>query len=152
MTTEEENREDANVLLNTAIAYARRMLRKYGEFGPFGYKISSDGDVTVEAVVQKEMPPDAAMLLDLLRQQFIERAQRGSIVAAAMVSNVTMGKASDEGYTDAIMVDVEHQGGYCMKAFVPYRISGGQLRGVLPRVVRFGAMRAQKGEAQVFAR
>ncbi len=151
MTTEAESREDANELLNTALAYARRMLRKYGEFGPFGYKITVDGDMTVEAVAQREVPPDAGMLLGLLRQQLVERAQRGSVVATAMVSNVTMNKASDEGYTDAIMVDLEDQSGYCMKAFVPYRISGGQLRGVLPRVVRFGALRAHKGEAQVFA-
>ena len=63
-----------------------------------------------------------------------------------------MGKPSNEGYADAIMIDIEHKSGYCVKAFVPYRMSGGQLFGFFPRIVRFGAIRTQEGEARLFAR
>jgi hypothetical protein len=149
---EEQVREDANDLLNAGIAYAKRMLRKYGEFGPFGYRLNEEGNVVMEKIVQQEMPPDAALLLNLLRQQLAEKAQRGSLSAAAMASNVTMAKASEEGYTDAIMIEIEHRSGYAVKAFVPYKITGGQLRGFFPRVVRFGAIRTQDADAQLFAR
>lgn len=145
-------REDANDVLNASVSYAKRMLRRYGEFGPFGFAMNQEGDVKMEAIAQQDMPPEPAMLLDLLQQQLAERAKRGSLRAAASASNVTMQKASAEGYTDAIMVDIEHESGYCVKAFVPYRITGGQFFGFFPRVVRFGAIRTQEGVARLFAR
>ena len=148
---EELVREDANELLNAGVSYAKRMLRKYGEFGPFGYRLNEEGDVLMERIAQQEMPPDAALLLGLLRQQLTEKAQRGGLSAAAMASNVTMAKPSPEGYTDAIMIEIEHRSGYAVKAFVPYKITGGQLRGFFPRVVRFGAIRTQDAETQMFA-
>jgi hypothetical protein len=151
MTTEEQIREDANELLNSSVPYAKRMLRRYGEFGPFGFAMDQDGNVKMEAIAQQDMPADAEMLLDLLGQQLMERARRGALQAAATASNVTMGKPSEEGYTDAIMVDIEHRSGYCVKAFVPYRITGGQFFGFFPRVVRFGAIRTQEGAARLFA-
>jgi hypothetical protein len=151
MMTEEQVREDANELLNSGLAYAKRMLRRFGEFGPFGYSLNRDGEVNMEAIAQQDMPPEPALLLDLLRQQLVERAKRGALQAAATASNVSMAKPSEEGYTDAIMVEIEHQGGYCVKAFVPYRITGGQFFGFFPRVVRFGAIRTQEGVAQLFA-
>jgi len=145
-------REDANDVLNASVSYAKRMLRRYGEFGPFGFVMNQDGDVKIESIAQHDMPADPAMLLDLLQQQMAERARRGSLLAAASASNVTMQKASEEGYVDAIMIDIEHQSGYCVKAFVPYRITGGQFFGFFPRVVRFGGIRTQEGAARLFAR
>jgi hypothetical protein len=149
---EEQIREDANDVLNISVSYAKRMLRRYGEFGPFGFAMNRDGDVKLEVIVQQDMPAEPALLLDLLQQQLIERARRGSLRAAASASNVTMQKASSEGYLDAIMVDIEHESGYCVKAFVPYRMTGGQLFGFFPRIVRFGAIRTQEGAARLFAR
>jgi hypothetical protein len=148
----EQIREDANDVLNASVSYAKRMLRRYGEFGPFGFAMNQDGDVKMVAIAQQDMPPDVSMLLDLLQQQLAERARRGALRAAASASNVTMGKASSEGYADAIMVDIEHESGYCVKAFVPYRVTGGQFYGFFPRVVRFGAIRTQEGAARLFAR
>ena len=145
-------REDANDVLNASVSYAKRMLRRYGEFGPFGFVMNQDGDVKIESIAQHDMPADPAMLLDLLQQQMAERARRGSLLAAASASNVTMQKASEEGYVDAIMIDIEHHSGYCVKAFVPYRITGGQFFGFFPRVVRFGGIRTQEGAARLFAR
>jgi hypothetical protein len=149
--TDELVREDANDLLNAGVSYAKRMLRKYGEFGPFGYRLNEEGDVVMERIAQQEMPPDPALLLSLLRQQLAEKATRGGMTAAAMASNVSMAKASDEGYTDAIMIEIEHRKGYAVKAFVPYKITGGQLRGFFPRVVRFGVLRTQDAATQLFA-
>ena len=152
MAADEQIREDANDVLNASVSYAKRMLRKYGEFAPFGHRMNRDGDVAIEVVAQHDMPPEPAMLLDLLYQQLAERAKKGLLLAAATASNVTLGKPSSEGYTDAVMVEIEHESGYCVRAFVPYRITGGQLHGVFPRVVRFGVMRTQEGAPRLFGR
>lgn len=152
MATEEQVREDASDVLNACVSYAKRMLRRYGQFGPFGYRMNLDGDVALEAVAQHEMPPEPALLLELLYQQLGERAKKGLLLAAGTASNVTMSKASDEGFTDAVMVEIEHQAGYSVQAFVPYKITGGQLHGVFPRVVRFGTLRTQDGVPRLFGR
>jgi hypothetical protein len=152
MATESQVREDANEVLNASVSYAKRMLRRYGEFAPFGYRMNQDGDVQLEVVAQHDMPPEPAMLLELLYEQLGERARKKLLVAAATASNVTMGRASDEGFTDAVMVEIEHHSGYCVRAFVPYKITGGQLHGFFPRVVRFGALRTQEGTPRLFMR
>ncbi|GGH14886.1 hypothetical protein [Silvibacterium dinghuense] len=143
-------RDDANELLNASVSYGKRMLRKYGEFGPFGFRLNEDGQAVMEPIAQHQMPADAALLHDLLRQQLTERAQRGKLPGAALASNVTMAQPSSEGYCDAIMVEIEHRKGYVIKAFVPYKITGGQFFGFFPRVVRFGSIRTQPAVAQLF--
>jgi len=148
---EEQIREDANEVLNACVGYAKKMLRRYGAFGPFGYRMNGDGDVALEAVAQHDMPPEPALLLELLYQQLGERARKGLLLAAATASNVTMNAPSKEGFGDAIMVEIEHRSGYCMQAFVPYRITGGQFHKLFPRVVRFGTMRTQEGVPRLFA-
>jgi hypothetical protein len=151
MATEEQIREDANEVLNACATYAKRMLRRYGQFAPFGYRMNLDGDVVLEVVAQHDMPPEPAMLLELLYGQLAERAKKGLLVAAGTASNVTLGKASDEGFVDAVMVEIEHRSGYSVQAYVPYRITGGQLHGVFPRVLRFGKLRVQDGKPRLFA-
>jgi hypothetical protein len=149
---EEQIRADADEVLNASMSYAKRMLRRYCAFGPFGYRMNLDGDVALEVVAQHDMPPEPAMLLELLHQQLAERAKKGLLVAAATASNVTLDAPSKEGFRDAVMVEVEHRSGYCMQAFVPYRISGGQFHRLFPRVVKFGALWAGEGAPRLFVR
>lgn len=151
MVENAQTRDDANELLNAAVHYARRMLRRYGEFGPFSFSLNQKRELVNETVPRREMPPDPAMLLDLLQEQLAERSGKKEIIAAATTANITMTKASAEGFSDALLVEIEHQSGYCIKAFVPYRIGGGQLHGLLPRFIRFGAVQVQNGEARLFA-
>ncbi|MGH9585672.1 MAG: hypothetical protein ACRD3F_01880 [Acidobacteriaceae bacterium] len=150
--TEDQIREDANEVLNATVTYAKRMLRKYGQFAPFAHRMRDDGEVSLEVVAQHDMPAEPPMLLDLLYQQLQERADKGLITAAALASNVTIVKPSKEGYTDAIMVGIEHKDGYSVQVFVPYKITGGQLHGFFPRVVRFGALKTQEAKPRLFGR
>lgn len=152
MAAEEQVREDANEVLNACVSYAKRMLRRYRQFAPFAYRMNLEGKVALETVAQHDMPPEPALLLDLLYQQLSERAKKGLLVAAGTASNVTMGKASEEGFPDAVMVEIEHKDGYCVQAFVPYKITGGQFFRLFPRVVRFGKLRVQDGEPRLFRR
>ncbi|HTZ90076.1 MAG TPA: hypothetical protein VMA71_07040 [Alloacidobacterium sp.] len=150
MTTDEQIREDANDVLNAAVSYAKRMLRRYGEFAPFAYRMNLDGNTQLEVVAQHDMPPEPAMLLGLLYEQLTERARKALVIAAAVASNVTMTKATAEGFTDAVMVEIEHRRGYCVRAFVPYRITGGQFHRLFPRVVKFGELHTQEGTPRLF--
>lgn len=148
----EQVREDANGVLNTSVSYAKRMLRRYGEFAPFAHRMNLDGKVALEVVAQHQMPPDPPMLMELLYEQLGERVKKNLLIAAAVASNVSMSKASAEGFTDAVMIEIEHKDGYAVRSFVPYRVSGGQLRGIFPRVVRFGTLRVQDGTPRLFGR
>jgi hypothetical protein len=148
---ETQSRDDANELLNASVQYAQRMLRKYAEFGPFAFSLDEKRELVNETAAHADMPADPGMLLDLLHRQLAERSAKHEIIAAATGANVTLNKVSDEGFADALLVEIEHQTGYCIKAFVPYKIGGGQLYGLLPRVIRFGAVRVQNGEARFFA-
>lgn len=148
---EEQMREDASAVVNACVSYAKKMLRRYGSFGPFGYRMNGDGQVALEAVAQHGMPPEPPLLLGLLYQQLGERAKKGLLLAAATASNVTMDAPSKEGFTDAVMVDVEHRSGYCMQVFIPYRIGGGQFYPIFPRVVKFGMMQARESTPRLFA-
>ncbi len=152
MTTDEQIREDANEVLNAAVSYAKRMLRRYCEFAPFAYRMNLDGDTQLEVIAQHDMPPEPAMLLGLLYEQLAERARKGLLIAAAAASNVTMAKPSAEGFTDAVMVEIEHRSGYCVRAFVPYKITGGQFHKLFPRVVRFGELHTQEETPRLFGR
>lgn len=148
---EDQYQDDANEVLNAVVTYAKRMLRRYGQFAPFGYRMSTDGDLMLETVAQHDMPPDPPLLLELIQEQLCERAKRGFLAAAATASNIAMDKPSGEGYADAVMVEIEHKGGYCVRAYVPYEIRGGQLHGFFPRVVRFGKLQTEEGTPRLFA-
>lgn len=147
---EAQMREDANEVLNKCVSYAKKMLRRYGSFGPFGYRMNRDGQTALEVVAQHGMPPDPQLLLELLETQLRERVQKGLLLAAATASNITMEAPSKEGFADAVMVDIEHSKGYCMRAYVPYRITGGQWYPVFPRLVKFGMMQAHEAEPKLF--
>ena len=151
MPEDTQIRDDANELLNISVNYARRMLRRYGEFGPFAFSLNLKRELVNETTPRKDLPPDPALLLDLLQEQLAERSHQKEIIAASTAVNVTLGKPSAEGFTDALLVEIEHQSGYCVKAFVPYRIGGGQLFRLLPRYIRFGAAQTQDGVARLFA-
>ena len=83
MVEDAQTRDDANELLNAAVNYARRMLRRYGEFGPFGFSLNQQREVFNETVPRKDMPPDPTMLLELLQDQLTERSSKKEIIAAA---------------------------------------------------------------------
>lgn len=147
----QESRDEANELLNEAVSYARRMLKRYGEFGPFAFSMKQDGSMSMEAGFH-DGPPDPALMLDLLTSGMMEKAQRGRIRAGASAANVTLKQPSEEGYLDGVRIEIEHQDGYCVEAFVPYKITGGQLRGLLPRRLVFGKIQAVVVKPRLFGK
>jgi hypothetical protein len=149
-SVEEQNRAAANELLNTAMSYARRVLRQYGEIGPFAFSMKADGRVSRETLDLPQLPADPASLWKLLHDHLAARARRGEFQAVAAAANVCLAHSSEEGYTDAIAFQIERQGGYAVEVTVPYRIYGGLLWNLLPRRIVQGNVMMQEITATIF--
>ena len=135
---EEQDRAVANELLDIAMSYARRVLRHYGEIGPFAFSMQEDGSVSRETLESSRLPADPASVWKILHGHVRERARRGEIQAVAIAANITLAQPSEEGYSDAIVFQIERQGGYACKVTVPYQMYGGQLWTLIPRRVAQG--------------
>lgn len=149
-TVEEQNRAVANDLLNTAMSYARRVLRLYGEISPFAFSLKADGSVTRETLDRPRLPSNPASLWKLLHQHLASRAQQGKIRATAAGANVSLAHPSEEGYTDGIVFQIEREGGYAVKVTVAYRIYGGRFWNFIPRRVALGQVTMEEITATIF--
>ena len=147
---EQQNRTAANQLLDTAMTFARQVLRQFGEIGPFAFSVKANGILSRETLDSPRLPADPATLWKLLLDHLKERAHRGEIQAFAAAANVTLAQSSEEGYTEAIVFQIERQGGYAVKVTVPYRIYGGQFHNLLPRRVVQGNVNMQEISSTIF--
>jgi hypothetical protein len=147
---EEQDRAAANELLNSAMSYARRVLGRYGEIGPFAFSMKNDRSAFRETLERPSLPTDPAALLKILHDHMSERAGRGEIQAATIAANVTLAQPSEEGYSDAVVFHIERREGYAIRVTVPYRIYGGQLWTLVPRRVCLGNVTVQEIAATIF--
>lgn len=148
---EDRNRHTATQLMNASMTFARMILKRYGELGPFGYSINSEGEIAREVLEIPRLPQDPARQWKLLAEHVAERARKGKIQAAALAANVSLAEPSAEGYVDAVALTIEAAGGYAIQVTVPYRIYGGQLRNLLPRRIAVGKVTMEEGVSRVFA-
>jgi hypothetical protein len=142
----------ANQLLNATMAYGRLILRKYGELGPYGFSMDSEGQIARETLELPRLPSDPNRLWKLLKEHMTDRARRGLVQAVAMAANVTLDRPSAEGFDDAVLICIEEAHGYAVEATIPYRIYGGQLRNLLPRRIALGEMLVEDAVCHIFAR
>jgi hypothetical protein len=113
-TTSEHVQSDLDRLLNTVLPFADEMLRRHGEFYPYGAAITREGEEQVFAADPGEAEhPNPSEVLTSLVQGMSEEIN--DLRAAALVSDVTSGK------TDAIMVHLEHADSMAITVVLPYR-------------------------------
>ncbi|GAB1509644.1 hypothetical protein [Actinophytocola sp. KF-1] len=116
-TTSEHVQSDLDRLLNTVLPFADEMLRRHGEFYPYGAAITRDGEEQVFAADPGEAEdPNPSEVLTSLVQGMSEEIN--DLRAAALVSDVTSGK------TDAVMVHLEHADSMAITVVLPYRLNG----------------------------
>jgi len=147
---EDQDRAAANELLNSAMDYARRVLKRYGEIGPFAFSMNDDGSVSRETLDRPQLPADAESLWKLLHDHVSERAHRGEIQAVAVAAIVTLAQPSQEGYSDGVVFHIERRGGYAIKVIVPYALYGGLLWNLIPRRVVNGKINVREIPATIF--
>jgi hypothetical protein len=149
-SVEEQNRAAANKLLDAAMLYARRILRRFGEIGPFAFSMQEDGSVSRETLERPHLPADPESLWKILHGHVRERASRGEIQAVAVAANIILAQPSEEGYSDAIVFQIERRGGYAGKVTVPYQMYGGQLWTIIPRRIAQGNVTVQEMAPTIF--
>jgi hypothetical protein len=135
-------RDDLDVLLNPLLTFAQDMLRKNGEFHPFGNSMTIDGAVELSAAWTGSENPPAQELIDLIVAGLRRKAAARGIRAAGLCYDVRI-RGSDGKATDAIAVALEHVAGDTVLVLMPY--SKGRLSGV-----RFGELSSQPGERRIF--
>jgi len=138
-------------LLNAVMSYARIILRKYGELAPFGFSVDREGNVKRETLEIPRLPRDPERMWKLLAEHMATRVRRGQIEALAMAANVTLAEPSREGYSDAVVVEIEHEGGYGIEVTVPYRVYGGQVWALIPRRIALGETQAKERVNRLFS-
>lgn len=115
-TTSEHVQSDLDRLLNTVLPFADEMLRKHGEFYPYGAAITREGEEQVFAADPGEAEdPNPSEILTSLVNGMSEESN--TLRAAALVSDVTSEK------TDAIMVHLEHADSMAITVLLPYRFT-----------------------------
>lgn len=140
----------ATQLLNAAMAYARLILKRYGQLAPFAFAIDRDGNVVRETLELPRLPRDPERLFRLMREHVAERIRRGLIRGVALCANVSLSAPSQEGYTDAVDLTIEQESGHAVQVTVPYKIYGGQMHNLLPRRISLGKLVSEEGRAQLF--
>lgn len=112
---------DLDQLLNAVLPFAEQMLKKHGEFYPFGASMNHTGEVAMSAAdTGSEHPPSAevvALLFDGFKKQAAEKLVRAC--AVCFDSRVVLPGTSKK--SDAVAVSLEHEVGEAVEIFIPYQ-------------------------------
>jgi len=137
-----EAREDYNALVESLMPFAEEMLKKHGEFFPFGAAVNTTGEVTAHATYDgNETPPSEEVIASLV-QSFQAEARAGKIRASGICYD---GRIVQDGKkVDAVIISLEHVSGNASKTCVPYT------KGMFGRY-RFGELVAGLELPRIFA-
>ena len=113
---------DLDALLNDLLPFGERMLAEFGEFLPFGGKITGDGEhISVGAQGSSERSKSKE-LIDIMTDAFRSAAAAGKIRAAGICFDVRVVPPGQVDKTDAIQLALERDGGDSVDVFVPYAV------------------------------
>jgi hypothetical protein len=135
-------KEDATQLMNMMLPLAEQMLREYGEFYPYGGVMLADGSMQSFAAADGNEYPRSTDLIGMLEDTFREHAHEGRYRATGIVYDVRTVPPGTIEKTDAIALRLDHESGYSVVVFIPYRLSDGQ--------IAKGTTFAVKGEGSIF--
>src|SRR6266542_2282706 len=143
MSQRPPERDELEALLDPLLKFAQDMLRKEGEFFPFGGTIDNDGQVGLTAADTGDARPASQEVVELLAEGMRAQASAGQIRAAAICYD---SRFTPEGgaKTDAIAVSLEHREGDAVLVIQPY--SKGRLA-----CFNFGQLVAVAPERRVFS-
>jgi hypothetical protein len=137
-----EARQDYNALLEALMPFAEQMLKKHGEFFPFGAAVNTAGEVSAHATYEgDEMPPSEQVIASLV-QAFQGEARDAKIRATGICYD---GRIVQDGKkVDAVIISMEHVSGNATKTCVPYT------KGFFGKY-NFGELIASLEEPKIFA-
>jgi len=129
-TTTQPVQDDLDALVTLAVDHAQHLLKKNGEFFPFGVAMSDEGvDYFFSADPGLGKHPESQLVLDLLYD----------VAAAAKEGNRAVGFVADVTFSgaDEVRIETDHRDDATGLVFmVPY-----QRKGLLKKSVAYGQMR-----------
>ena len=136
-----EARQDYNALLEFLMPFAEQMLKKNGEFFPFGAAVNTTGELSAAATYDGNETPASEDVIAMLVQGFQGQARGGKIRATGICYD---GRIVQEGKkVDAVIISLEHVSGNASQTCVPYT------KGMFGKY-RFGEIIAGLGEPKIF--
>jgi hypothetical protein len=143
VTARPPERDDLDALLDPLLNFAQEMLRKSGEFYPFGAVMYVDGDMSMVSGYAGSEHPPSTEVIEVLREGMRKQATNGEIRAAAICYDATIRDEAGKP-SDAIGVTMEHAAGDSAEIFLPYS---------KPRFgpIRFGELSANGVDRTIFS-
>ena len=132
--------------MNFGLPLAEAMLKRHGEFLPFGAAMRPNGEIVcLGAYDGRAYPSLAGSFTDLIRslkEAFVAGARRQEYLATALFYEVTVTAAGSGEGLNAVAVSLDHRDGYSVIVLLPFSIDDGNLI--------YDDPRAQPGEADIF--
>jgi hypothetical protein len=121
-------KQESEELMRAVLPLAEKMLRRYGEFHPYGGYMKLDGTIVDVGAGDPDIErPKSKDLIYVLRSSFREMASANQCRAVAVVFNVAVSLPDSNRKSDAIQVCVEHADGYSAEVFFPYQMIGNEI-------------------------
>jgi len=130
-------------LLKVVVPFAETMLKKHGEFYPYGGTMGVDEKITCVGGYTGNEHPKSDEVIKLLKDSYRSEGAAGKIMACALVYDVRVIPPGQTEKTDAIQVNLDHRDGMSVTMFYPYRIGS-------DKQVTFSPPFAQKGVGEIF--
>ena len=111
---------DLNALKDALLPVAKRMLTEHGEFFPYGAFMKLNGEIVDCSVDDEDEHPPSKRLIDVLTDDFRQRAAKGEVRAVGICSDVRVARPGQTKKTDAVHFALEHQNGEALDVFLPY--------------------------------
>ncbi len=135
-------KQECEILMNKVLPFAEQMLKKEGEFFPYGGALKNTGEIaSIGGYDGREHPPSMD-IIKLLKQGFVAGAESGEYRATALVYDVRILVPSTGKKSDAIAVSLNHRGNYSVLVYYPYELKDGTLK--------YGQVFAHQGESDIF--
>ena len=112
---------DGELLLDSLLPFAEKMLREHREFLPFGGSMKHDGKIIHEGAYNGSEQPPSQELIDLLRKAHQQAAQEKRLRACATIYDIRTIPPGLSEKQDAIAVEIDHFGGYSGVVIFPYK-------------------------------
>jgi hypothetical protein len=136
-------KHESESLINALLPLAKQMLRRYGEFYPYGGYMKLNGEIVQLGADDPDMNrPKSRDLIYILRSSLQEIAHTKQCKVGALVFDVKVNLPKDNRKSDAIQISVEHAGCYSADIFFPYQIVDGE--------VVYAEAFAQEGQHDIF--
>jgi hypothetical protein len=131
-----KSNDELDLLVDSSVKQAEKLLSKYSEFYPFGVVITTRGEIAYHAIDDRSGLPSSNAILDTLRMAIAKSAEAGELNGAATVSDVRIAEPMQTNKTNAIAIDVEHVCGRSSSIYFPYSIVEGVVEIDSPFAVR----------------